>query len=162
MPMEAGVPIVPTICGKCGNVFSSGILIADGARDITLTNNRTKCPKCGAMVAIPDGVYNAVGDALEIIVGIGDAQASIDAINRMRGIFGSNPNAEPEEVFSEMGKTTSAALARAAPKDPEQKRIWMAALLGALLFAWEKLPDGALKWLELAGKAKELFGQSGP
>ena len=155
------MPAVPAVCGYCGTIFTTGAILGPGVSGINFIDSVSPCPKCGKLGQIPDGTYSAIGNALEILVGVGDAEASVAALTRMRNAIQANPSADPAEVFSEMGQEASEALAKAAPSDPEQQRVWMAAVISALAFAWEKFPDGALKWIELAEKAQELLGFSG-
>ncbi len=144
-------------CGNCGNVFGVGLAL-EQVRNWTFVDCKAQCPRCREMAVIPDGVYSEVGSALEILIGVGDAQASLDALNRMRAKLESQPAQRTRVLFSELGDNVAEALDKVAPKDPARLRLWQAALLGALAFAWEKAPAGALKWIELVEKAQELFG----
>ena len=59
--------MLPAFCDTCGTVFGSGF-VADNAMNITLSGNRAgPCPKCGGMGHIPDGVFNFIGNTIEIL-----------------------------------------------------------------------------------------------
>ena len=61
------MPIVPAFCDSCGTAFNSGIFV-ENAQHITFAGNRSgPCPKCGGMGHVPDGVFNFVGDTIEIL-----------------------------------------------------------------------------------------------
>ena len=61
------MPMLPAFCDTCGTVFGSGI-VADNATNITFSGNRSgPCPKCGGMGRIPDGVFNFIGNTIEIL-----------------------------------------------------------------------------------------------
>jgi hypothetical protein len=55
-------------CSSCGTIFQErGIFLGEGCTNITLTNNSTRCPNCGEIAKIADGVFNAAAEALEIV-----------------------------------------------------------------------------------------------
>lgn len=61
------MPNLPAFCDNCGTIFPSGFLI-DHASHVTLSGNKSgPCPKCGGMGSIPDGVFNFVGNVVEIL-----------------------------------------------------------------------------------------------
>jgi hypothetical protein len=75
---------VPAFCDTCGAVFNSGI-VAENAKSITLVGNRAgPCPVCGGMGHIPDGVFNFVGNTIEILSA---PQRSVDELTRLAKIL---------------------------------------------------------------------------
>lgn len=61
------MPIIPAFCDSCGTAFPSGIF-AENCLHMTMTGNRSgPCPKCGGMGSVPDGIFNIVGNAIEIL-----------------------------------------------------------------------------------------------
>ena len=61
------MPSVPAFCDTCGTVFNSGIFV-ENSTNITFTENRSgPCPSCGGMGHIPDGVFNFIGNTIEIL-----------------------------------------------------------------------------------------------
>jgi len=61
------VPDIPAFCDTCGTAFKSGIF-AENVINLTLRGNKAgPCPKCGGMGSIPDGTFNVIGNAIEII-----------------------------------------------------------------------------------------------
>src|SRR5450830_1236996 len=59
--------MLPAFCDTCGTVFGSGV-VADTATNTTFSGNRSgPCPKCGGMGHIPDGVFNFIGNTIEIL-----------------------------------------------------------------------------------------------
>ncbi|MCC8256646.1 SEC-C metal-binding domain-containing protein [Vibrio campbellii] len=61
------MPVIPAFCDNCGTPFPSGIF-AENCLQMTMTGNRSgPCPKCGGMGSVPDGVFNVLGNAIEII-----------------------------------------------------------------------------------------------
>jgi SEC-C motif len=61
------MPSVPAFCDTCGTVFNSGIFV-ENSTNITFTGNRSgPCPNCGGMGHVPDGVFNFIGNTIEIL-----------------------------------------------------------------------------------------------
>ena len=61
------MPSVPAFCDTCGTVFSSGIFV-ENSTNISFAGNRSgPCPRCGGMGHVPDGVFNFIGNTIEIL-----------------------------------------------------------------------------------------------
>ena len=61
------MPTVPAFCNICGTAFNSGFF-AEHAHNISFAGNTSgPCPKCGGMGHVPDGVFNFIGDTIEIL-----------------------------------------------------------------------------------------------
>lgn len=61
------MPAIPAFCDTCGTAFPSGFSF-DNASNITLSGCRSgPCPSCGGMGHIPDGVFNFIGNTIEIL-----------------------------------------------------------------------------------------------
>jgi len=86
---------VPAICPDCKTVVPSKINIRS-KNDVIEGCTAGPCPKCGATVVILDGVYSAVDDALQVLVG----SQSIDLLRQLRDILqeAKKENLEPAKV----------------------------------------------------------------
>ncbi len=61
------MPSVPAFCDTCGTVFNSGIFV-ENSTNISFAGNRSgPCPNCGGMGHVPDGVFNFIGNTIEIL-----------------------------------------------------------------------------------------------
>jgi hypothetical protein len=61
------MPSIPAFCDSCGTAFPSGFFF-ENASNVTLSGNRSgPCPRCGGMGHIPDGVFNFIGNTIEIL-----------------------------------------------------------------------------------------------
>lgn len=61
------MPSVPAFCDTCGTVFNSGIFV-ENSTNISFAGNRSgPCPSCGGMGHVPDGVFNFIGNTIEIL-----------------------------------------------------------------------------------------------
>lgn len=61
------MPSVPAFCDTCGTVFDSGFFV-ENSTNISFTGNRAgPCPSCGGIGHVPDGVFNFIGNTIEIL-----------------------------------------------------------------------------------------------
>ncbi len=61
------MPAVPAFCDTCGTVFNSGLFVEESS-NITFAGNKSgPCPRCGGMGHVPDGVFNFIGNTIEIL-----------------------------------------------------------------------------------------------
>lgn len=61
------MPSVPAFCDTCGTVFNSGIFVENSTNISFAGNQSGPCPSCGGMGHIPDGVFNFIGNTIEIL-----------------------------------------------------------------------------------------------
>lgn len=60
---------VPAVCDTCGVIFPSGFE-ANNSTNITFRGCASgPCPACGGMGHVPDGVYNFIGNTIELLNG---------------------------------------------------------------------------------------------
>ncbi|WP_243186687.1 SEC-C metal-binding domain-containing protein [Clostridium intestinale] len=59
------MPNMPAFCDKCGAIFPSGFYIKDSQG--TFEGCTSMCPRCGSMAKVPDGMYNVIGETIEIL-----------------------------------------------------------------------------------------------
>jgi hypothetical protein len=58
----------PAICDNCDTVFPSGFAFGPGVANIRMTGGKSgPCPNCGGMGSVPDGVYDTLGDTLNVV-----------------------------------------------------------------------------------------------
>lgn len=91
------MPELPAFCQECGAVFGSGIVI-DDTTNVTLAGNTAgPCPECGGTGHIPDGVFNFVDGAIEVISA---PEYSLEQLRRLVALIeeASQENASPEEI----------------------------------------------------------------
>lgn len=75
---------VPAFCDTCEAVFRSGIVV-ENATNITFVGNRAgPCPVCGGMGHVPDGVFNFVGNTIQILSA---PQRTVDELSRLAQII---------------------------------------------------------------------------
>ena len=61
---------MPTLfahCRNCNRWFPSIVGLAENAKNVTVTNLKMQCGKCGGDAPVIDGVYNSVGETIEIV-----------------------------------------------------------------------------------------------
>ena len=106
---KGAVPI-PAVCGSCGNLFPSPILLGDGAVVNVGLVSVSPCPFCGGGASVPEGIYQGLGDAIQILAG---GESTLNALRRLQRILerAQNDNASPEAVAEEI-KTQVPRLAK--------------------------------------------------
>lgn len=78
------MPSIPAFCDTCGTAFPSGFSF-ENSFNITLSGNKSgPCPSCGDMGHIPDGVFNFIGNTIEILSA---PQRSVQELTRLAQIF---------------------------------------------------------------------------
>jgi hypothetical protein len=61
------MPALQAYCGHCNRWFPSAIGLVDNAQNVTVTNFNMQCGRCGGIAPVYNGVYNAIGDTIEIV-----------------------------------------------------------------------------------------------
>lgn len=95
------MPAVPAFCDSCGAAFASGFFV-DNARSVTFSGcSSGPCPACGGMGHVPDGVFNFIGNTIEIL------SAPNRTVNELRQLANLIKAAEerrapPEEVAEQI------------------------------------------------------------
>ena len=60
---------VPAVCDNCGAIFPSTFEVSNST-DISFSGcGSGPCPACGGQGHIPDGVYNFIGNTIELLSG---------------------------------------------------------------------------------------------
>ena len=60
---------IPAVCDNCGTLFPSGFAGSGNAQVSVSGCTSGPCPKCGSMGHIPDGVYNFIGNTIQLLSG---------------------------------------------------------------------------------------------
>ncbi len=96
---------IPAICENCHTVFHSGVNLGNGATNIVFENcGAGPCPKCGGNGRILDGVYNAVGNAIEAFIG----QQDLNDLKQLLAVLELAKKEQwgREEVIANINKST--------------------------------------------------------
>jgi hypothetical protein len=94
---------VPAFCDTCGAVFRSGFVV-DNSTNITFVGARSgPCPVCGGMGHVPDGVFNFVGNTIEILSA---PHRTVDELSRLAKMLreAREKKHSPEEVAQTIRK----------------------------------------------------------
>ncbi len=76
--------LVPAVCDNCGSFFPSGVEVKDSFHITFKGNVSGPCPKCGRLGHIPDGVYNFIGNTIQILSG---PERTISELNQLAEIL---------------------------------------------------------------------------
>lgn len=104
------MPVIPAFCNTCGGIFPSGFA-AENSTGISFSNcSSGPCPVCGGMGHIPDGVYNFIGNTIQLLSG---PRRTVDELERLANILrssrenGSTLDEIKEKVQREVPELTS-------------------------------------------------------
>jgi hypothetical protein len=93
------MPAVPAFCDKCGAIFDSGIFVENSYNVSFSGSGAGPCPRCGGMGHIPDGVYNFIGNTIEVVAA---PTRTVDELTRLAEILRESQarKESPEKVAS--------------------------------------------------------------
>jgi len=122
--------LIPAFCNNCGAAFSSGIAV-ENSRNISLSGNLSgPCPRCGGMGRVIDGVFNVVGDVIEILSA---PQRTIDSLNQLTKIL--RQAAAENQTAEEISKNIDAKapefskISKYIPKNATELVAWLTLIL---------------------------------
>jgi hypothetical protein len=94
------MPQVPAFCDTCEAIFPSGIFL-ENVSNITLVGNSAgPCPRCGGMGHIPDGIYNFIGQTIDLLSG---PRRSVAQLQKLSDVL---QNAQRQQASSEEIRAT--------------------------------------------------------
>jgi crotonobetainyl-CoA:carnitine CoA-transferase CaiB-like acyl-CoA transferase len=126
---------VPAVCDDCGAVFPSGIALGPSVTNIRMTGNKSgPCPNCRGWGSVPDGVYDTVGDALNIVSTW--SQERIDRLSESleRARTASDPLAATQTALAQEQELSTLASRLLIPSNPAEFWAFVAALFAILMF----------------------------
>jgi hypothetical protein len=120
---------VPAICPN-GHVFDSGFFI-EGVQDATFVGNRSQCPVCGQMGVVPDGIYGATSDTIQVVATSGYSR---DQLERIAAVLlrAQSEGAKPKEIAKALSAESpelAELVRRYAPRTSGELAAWIAVLL---------------------------------
>lgn len=130
---SAFMPSVPAFCDTCGTVFSSGIFV-ENSTNISFTGNRAgPCPKCGGVGHVPDGVFNFIGNTIEILSAPERTIAELAGLAKILREAKSKTETR-EQVISRIEKEIPAlsGLAKLLPENKSELYGFLAVVLAAV------------------------------
>lgn len=77
------MPNMPAFCGSCGLAFPSGIVI-ENSTGVSLSGISARCPRCGGIGQVPDGIYNVLGQVVQLLARPG---SSVEHLRRLKATF---------------------------------------------------------------------------
>jgi hypothetical protein len=77
------MPEVPAFCDSCGAIFRSG-MVFENSQNVTFHGVQAgPCPRCGGMGHVPDGVFNFIGETIEVLGAPGRTRAELQQFARI-------------------------------------------------------------------------------
>jgi uncharacterized protein YecA (UPF0149 family) len=128
------MPHVPAVCDTCGTIFNSGVYV-ENSINITFRGNKSgPCPNCHGWGSIPDGVFNFLGNVIEVLSA---PERTVKELQRFNEILQSAKIGKTtlEQIEDEIQEQTPqlSFLMELLPKTREEKRadlsIWINVIL---------------------------------
>ena len=158
------MPAVPAFCMDCGTPFNSGFFF-DNATNVTLSGNVSgPCPKCGGMGRVPDGVFNFIGNTIEILSA---PQRTISELLRLQAILrdarikSESKEAVASRLSSEL--PTLLLLAKLLPENKSELYGFLSVVLAAIpFFLATPAKDAQGVTVNINQVIEQTFIQAGP
>ncbi len=127
---------IPGYCTHCGHIFEGqGEIQIEHSFDVTLSDNRMTCPKCGKLARLVDGTFNERGFGLELVAGPPLTRAILDKLQELARKAESQ-EISPEEII-EQSETIDPKLAGALRSVPLASVASILIALVALYLSYE-------------------------
>lgn len=103
---------IPAFCDTCGIIFRSGIVVKNSTNVTFSGIPAGPCPACGGTGHVPDGVFNFVGNTIEILSA---PQRTVEQLSRLARILREaqekrqNPDQIAETIRNEVPELTRLA-----------------------------------------------------
>lgn len=124
---------VPAVCDTCGTIWPTDVSLAQGTSGIGFFGNKASpCPNCGGVGSIPDGIYEFIGETLNIVSSWSPEriQRFTAALELARGA--PDARAATEAVIAQHEDLLDLAKRLLVPRDAGQFWAFVAALLALL------------------------------
>jgi len=96
------MPEMPAFCKNCGAIFGSG-MVFENCTNIQLNGNKVQCPNCGDIGEVPDGVFDIVGNIIEVLTATPNTINNFKKLNHIL-TDAKNKNYSHEEINSKIKK----------------------------------------------------------
>ena len=152
---------VPAVCNNCGVIFASGIE-ATNSKNISFSNcTAGPCPACGGMGHIPDGVYNFIGNTIELLSGPG---RTVSELERLANILRAarDERASLEQVKSEIQEKIPefSSLKDILPKNRSELYAFLALILSVISILLLQTPSKKSSKVEINNVINNIYQQA--
>jgi hypothetical protein len=125
---------LPAVCDQCGTIFQQRAIKLQNVQHASFTNVSVgPCPKCGGMGHIPDGVYNVIGNVIEVVSAPAHSRTDLE---RIAEIFrqARERKESPEEVAAKVRRDVPSLskIADLLPHDRAEMYAFVQVVLAAI------------------------------
>jgi hypothetical protein len=138
------MPVIPAFCDSCGTAFPSGFFV-ENCLSLSLSGNKSgPCPNCGAMGHVPDGVFNIIGNTIEILTA---PERTVFELRRLAEILQTARvrGTVPEEVVRDIEKEfpSLSPLMQLMPTNRSEWYAFLAVILSAIQIYLAAFPSSS-------------------
>jgi uncharacterized protein YecA (UPF0149 family) len=144
-------------------MFASGIVV-ENSTNITFSDcSAGPCPACGGMGHIPDGVYNFIGNTIELLSG---PARTVSELQRLANILreARKKNASLEEVKKEIQEEVPelSSLRDILPKNRSELYAFLALILSVITLLLPQLSSKGANKVEINNVINNVYQQAQP
>ena len=154
---------VPAVCDNCGAIFASGFEATNSTNISFTACSAGPCPACGAMGHIPDGVYNFVGNTIELLSG---PARSVSELRQLATILSEarKKNASLEEVKKEIEEEVPelSSLKDILPTNRSELYAFVALILSVIALVLSQPSSKGANKVEINNVINNVYKQSQP
>jgi hypothetical protein len=142
---------VPAVCDRCGAFFPSPIEV-NNSTNITFSGvGAGPCPRCGGTGHVPDGTYNFIANAIELLGGPQRSKSDLQRLAEMLRAAqarGASAQEVKEQVAKEIPELQS--LADALPKTRSELYAFITIILTILTLVLTEVRRGKDEKIEVS------------
>jgi len=118
---------LPAFCDTCGTAFPSSFVVNGRVSGLSMAGNSAgPCPKCGGRGHVPDGVFNFVGQTIEIVSA---PRRTFDELSRFANIVRrARESGAPSDAVAREIRESTPNFAGIASLLPKNRQDWYAFL----------------------------------
>lgn len=152
---------VPAVCNNCGTMFPSDFEVSDSTNISFSDCGAGPCPSCGGMGHIPDGIYNFIGNTIELLSG---PSRTVKELHKLSEIleFSRNNNYSHQEVTSAIDKQLPelASIKDILPKTRIELYAFVTLILSIILMIISQSSSGKPEKIEINNVINNIYHNS--
>ena len=149
---------IPAFCDNCGAVFPSGFSVSDSTNVSFSGSKSGPCPVCASMGHVPDGVFNVIGDSLQILSAPQRTVAELSLLSQI-AMDARSKQAEPEEVANTIRRDLPqfSALASILPNTRTELYAFLALIVAIITLLTAHPQDAAVPQVTVNQVVNQTF-----
>lgn len=151
---------VPAVCDNCGAIFPSSFEVENSTNISFSGCGSGPCPACGGKGHIPDGVYNFIGNTIELLSG---PSRTVAELERLASIIkkakerNSSYNDVAKEIEEQLPELSS--LKDILPKTRAELYAFLAIIISTITLLLSQASSGETQKIEVNNVINNIYQQ---